>query len=257
MTLLFTWYGLDQNGRLSAFDGNGADYLAAVSENLWTGGAFYHLWYIPILAILYLATPLMAWLLARAGTRWLVWLVMLAPLVASRTYRDFSWDTPVYFLGAYTVGMYVGRRYESSLETLRRYWKELLLTALVTTTALVAAYLLEYDKFGPVSGREALFDVQKLAVAAVVLVLFHANEQRLPRWLDTLATFAFSIYFLHAIVLIVLEEGQMRLALGPTAARWMAATGFVFLIVSIAIAVVVSALMRRALGKRSRMLLGA
>ena len=98
--------------------------------------------------------------------------------------------------------------------------------------------------------------MQKLALAAIVLVSFHANEQRLPRWLHTLATFAFSIYFLHAIVLIMLEEAQIRFALGPTAARWMFATGFVFLIVSIAIAVIVSALMRRALGKRSRMLLG-
>ena len=39
MTLLFTWYGHDENYRLSAFEGNGADYIAAVSENLWTGGA--------------------------------------------------------------------------------------------------------------------------------------------------------------------------------------------------------------------------
>ena len=257
MTLLFTWYGLDRNGRLSAFEGNGADYLAAVSGNLWTGGAFYHLWYIPILAILYLATPVMTWLLAHAGTRWLVWLVMLAPLAASRTFPDFSWATPVYFLGAYTVGMYVGRRYERSLETFHRYWALLVIAALMTTTALVAAYLLDYDTFGPVSGREALFYVQKLAIAAVVLVGFHANEQRLPRWLDTLATFAFSIYFLHAIVLIMLEEELTRLALEPTAARWMAVTGLVFLIVSIAAAVLVSALLRRAFGKRSRMLLGA
>ena len=256
MTLLFTWYGLDANGRLSAFEGSGADYLAAVSENLWTGGAFYHLWYLPILAILYLATPLIAWSLARARRSWLVWLVMLAPFAASRTFPDFSWATPVYFLGAYAVGMYVGMRYESSLETFRRYWKELSTTALVASAALVAAYLFEYDTLGPVSVRETLFYVQKLALAAVVLVSFHAYEQRLPQWLHTLATFAFSIYFLHAIVLIMLEEAQIRFALGPTAARWMFATGFVFLIVSIAIAVVVSALMRRALGKRSRMLLG-
>ena len=257
MTLLFTLYGLDENGRLSAFRGNGTDYLAAVSENLWTGGAFYHLWYIPILAILYLATPLLAWLLARAGTRWLVWLVMLAPLVASRTYPEFSWTTPVYFLGAYAVGMYVGMRYERSLETLRRYWMQLSITALITTAALVAAYLLEYDTFGSLSGRETLFYVQKLSLAAVVIVWFHAHEQRLPRWLDTLATFAFSIYFLHAIVLILLEEWQARLVLGPIAARWMAVTGLVFLVISIAIAVIVSALMRRVLGKRSRMLVGA
>jgi surface polysaccharide O-acyltransferase-like enzyme len=85
MTLLFTRYGLDQTGRLSAFEGSGADYLVAVSGNLWTGGAFYHLWYIPILAILYLATPVMAWLLASASTPWLIWLVILAPLAASRT----------------------------------------------------------------------------------------------------------------------------------------------------------------------------
>ncbi len=257
MTLLLTWYGHDEKYRLSAFEGNGADYLAAVFENLWTGGAFYHLWYIPILAILYLATPLIAWLLARAGTQWLVWLVMLAPLAASRTFPDFTWTTPVYFLGVYVVGMYIGRRYERSLTTFRRYWRRLLLAAVTTTLALVAAYLLEYDQLGPVSTRETLFYVQKLTIAAVVLVWFHANEQRLPQGLNTLATFSFSIYFLHAIVLMMLAEGLTRVALQPAAAPWMIATGFVFLIVSIAIAIMLSALARRALGKRSRMLLGA
>src|SRR5262245_42840360 len=193
MTLLFTWYGHHESYRLSVFEGNGADYLAAVSEHQWTGRAFYHLWYIPILAILYATTPLIAWLLTRTSTRWLVWLAMVAPLAVSRTGLVFTWTTLVYFMGVYSVGMYIGARYESSLETCRRYWKPLLITALITTAALVAAYLLEYDKVGPVSGRETLFYVQKLALAAVVLVWFHANEQRLPRWLNTLATFAFSI----------------------------------------------------------------
>jgi surface polysaccharide O-acyltransferase-like enzyme len=132
----------------------------------------------------------------------------------------------------------------------------LLAASLITTAALVAAYLLEYDMVGPVSAREALFYVQKLAFAAVVLVWFHAHEQHLPTWLNTLATFAFSIYFLHAIVLIMLEEELTRFVAVPMAARWMAVTGFVFLIASIAVAVALSALVRRALGKRSRMLLG-
>ena len=98
--------------------------------------------------------------------------------------------------------------------------------------------------------------MQKLTIAAVVLVWFHANEQRLPQGLNTLATFAFSIYFLHAIVLMMLAEGLTRVALQPAAAPWMIATGFVFSYRCIAIAIMLSALTGRALGKRSRMLLG-
>ena len=99
--------------------------------------------------------------------------------------------------------------------------------------------------------------MQKLALSAVVLGWFHANEERLPRWLLTLGTFAFSIYFLHAAILVTFERSLSRLAPSLNTAPWTFITGFVLLVASITLSLMLSALVRWALGKRSRMLLGA
>lgn len=257
MTFFFTWYGHDDQFRLRVFEGSVQDYLATVFTNLWTGGAFYPLWYIPILVILYAATPLIAWLLDRPRARWLVWIVMLAPLAASREWPEFSWTNPVYFLGPYTIGMYVARQYASWLNAFRAWRKPLVIIAVTTTAALVIACLIDFNKVGSVSIRETLFYLQKLAIAAVVLVWLHAREHHLPQWLNTLATLAFPLYFLHALLLLLLKDGQTRLGLVPDTVLGLIVGGLVCLAAAITMGVAISVLARRLLGKRSRMLLGA
>ena len=257
MTLFLTWFGHDDQYRLRVFGGSAQDYLAAVFTNLWTGGAFYHLWYIPVLVILYAVTPLIAWLLAGPRTRWLVWFPILAPLVASREWPEVSWTNPVYFLGPYTIGMYVVREYAFWLDAFHRHWRPLVIIAVTTTAALVAAYLVDFNKMGAVSIRETLFYIQKLAIAALVLTWLHANEHRLPQWLNTLATFAFPLFFLHALLLLLLLEGQTRLGFVPETVFGMVMGWLVCLVIALALGVAISILARRVFGKRSRMLLGS
>lgn len=258
MTMLFTWYGLNKDYELAGiFQGGMTDYLAAVAANLVSGGAMYQLWYIPILAILYLSTPLLVWVMAGARTSWLIWPIMLAPLVVPRaTWPDFSWTTPAYFLGAYATGMFVGARYETALLVFRQYRNLLLLAVILATPALIAAHLWEVDKFGLLSMRETLWYVQKISFAAVVLVYLQAHEARLPQWIDTLGTYAFSIFFLHAILLVIFEEVQFQLASDALSVWVLLAAGSVAYVFSIAVSVVLSVLAKRAFGKRSRLLLG-
>jgi len=104
--------------------------------------------------------------------------------------------------------------------------------------------------------RETLWYVQKLAIAAVVLVALHAREARLPRWILTLGNYAFSIYFLHAILIVVFEEVEFQLA--DAFSVWaLLAAGAGSYVFAIAVSVVLSAVAKRTLGARSRLLLGA
>jgi surface polysaccharide O-acyltransferase-like enzyme len=266
MTLVFTWYAWDWRGSVASgrvepfsfFEGSAGDYLIKFGENLLSGGAIYHLWYIPILLLLYGATPLLAWVLAHTRTRWLIWPIMIAPLGFSRTFPDFSWGTVIYFVGAYAVGMFVGTQYERAVSTIHRHRNVLLTVAFLTTLALLAAYLLDYDMLGPVSGRETLFYAQKLSVAALVLLYLRSLEGQIPEWLNTLGTYAFSIYFLHVpIQVLVLLQFEPQLLPNVLPVFAILAMGFVSFVVGLIGSLVLSGIARHEMGTRSRMLLGA
>ena len=183
-------------------------------------------------------------------------LIILAPLVVSRTV-EVSWASVVYYLGVYTAGMVVGARYDVALGLLRRYRWVSLIVAGLCTFALLVTYLKDFDAVGFVSIRETLFYVQKLAIAAIVIVLFHANEKRLPKWLSTVAAFAFSIYFLHLFILTLLSHAQAHLGLGSANLARMFVAGLLFLVATIGLSIAVSGLAQRVFGRRSRALIGA
>ena len=258
ITVILTLYAWsDETETFRLFRGDSIEFLTKAAENIIFGNALFHLWYIPTLVVLYAATPLLAWVLKSANTRWLIWPVILAPLVVSRTrFDDPSLGTQIYFLGAYAVGMLMGRNYEDGFTAFRRYRNELIEVVLLTTLALFATYLLEYDKVGPVSLRETLFYVQKLAFALLVLLYLREREGNLPDWLHTLGTYAFSIYFLHAIVIMHFTEIELALSPKVLPALTLLAAGFVSFVMSLYVSIVLSALAMRGLGKRSRMLLG-
>ena len=288
MTMAFTWYGVNADYELAGFfQGGIADYLAKVGENLLSGRAMFQLWYIPILVFLYLSTPLIAWAMAGARTSWLIWPIMLAPLVASRTSSDYSWTTLAYFLGAYAAGMFAGAGYERALLMCRQYQTLLFLTVFLTTAALVASFLLDADASGPISMiatlwpvpmtetpwsvsslmretlqpisiKETLWYVQKLAIAGVVLVWLHANEARVPKWIDTLGTYAFPIYFLHGILLVAFTEVQFHQLAPDASPVWVfLAAGFASLVFAVTVSLGLSSFAKCALGRRSRLLVGA
>ncbi len=257
MTLLFTLYAHAENLQPVAAGGSISDFAAVFLGNLFTGRAFYHLWYIPILIVLYLATPLVAWLCDRPRWHWLVWLIMLVPLVASRTSINVSWSSVGYFLGAYGAGMFIGTRYEVALGLFRRHRGALLAVAGLSTLALLGLHLRGLEWLGFVSIRESLFYVQKLALAALVILWLGAIEDRLPQWLMTTGTYAFPIFLVHAFVLMLLARTQLSVGLGSTGAAGMLVVGASFIVASVWLAVLLSRLLRRVLGKHSRSVIGA
>ncbi|MFT7559995.1 MAG: surface polysaccharide O-acyltransferase-like enzyme [Flavobacteriales bacterium] len=83
---LFTVYGGPEND-VSVFN-----LLTISLKNIYMGTAFFHMWYVPVLILLYLTTPLLAKIVASPKLRWLMVVLFLLPLVFSRVWPGFSFS---------------------------------------------------------------------------------------------------------------------------------------------------------------------
>jgi membrane-bound acyltransferase YfiQ involved in biofilm formation len=159
----------------------------------------FHLWYIPVLLILFALTPAIEFIRRRQA--WLLWLIVAAPLLCSRTWPSTGVMTVVYFLGAYSLGVLIGANYPSWLALLRRHVFLLSNTAAATSLVLILLYLWAYEDSGVVSLKESVFYLQKLALAGLVLLGLQRLQSSLPVWIDVMARYSFAVYFLHGFVL--------------------------------------------------------
>lgn len=256
-TCIVTWRNWGLDGTLTIFDGSLLDFTALVGKNLLTGGAIFSFWYIPVLFVLYLATPLFSTLLTMNKAKWLVVLLILAPLVCSRAWPDITWTNFAYFLGAYMLGMVVGKNYRKTIELTERYRLLLALIAVVSTAVLVGLFYLESPKWGMIIFTESTWYVQKIAIAGLVILLFERTMTSVPKWLDVLGNYAFSIYFLHAYLLFEMYEVMAKIIAPPTNLTTILALALLNVVLVIAISVVMTYAVKLLLGKYSRNIVGS
>lgn len=217
MTLLFTWTHYSFGG-YKLFNEGFASYLQNVGKNLLTGDAIFTFWYIPVLMVLYLITPILVALTKNKITSGLLIALAISPLFFSRVWPEISWTTFMYFTGIYTVGIHVGNRFNLIMETSRKYI--FVISALFTISTVVLWYLYKYEiqKWGILSFQETAFYIQKLSFSCLILLLFKRFAGKLPKWLDALGDYAFPIYFLHAYLIFVLYDwlAERQVALSST-----------------------------------------
>lgn len=229
-----------------------------VLENLVTGRAQMHFWYMPILFGLFAVTPFIYALLKGPGNGIGAYALVLLPMFVSRTiYPDFlSFNTFVYFLGAYTFGMLLGDRLETAMALITRY-RFCLLAILIAST--VTNFLLFFWVYVPgefVSLHQSVIYLQKLVLALLLLHWMCLYESRLPTLLLALGTYAFTIYFVHFYFMYPIGQFFAKTLPGANLAV-LAAGGLLIYIVGIGLSLLTGMFFRRILGKYSRMIVGA
>ena len=240
------------------FDGGLQEFGALVGINLVTGMATLIFWYIPVLLALYAMTPVLDWLSRSRGAVIPVLVIILAPLVCSRVFPDVTWANYVYFLGAYLIGILVGRNYERTIEVSRERGHLLVIVAVVTTAFIAAAQNLEIPVYGVTVLAESAWYLQKIALAGLALVWFERTmAKRVPNWLKFCGDYAFAIYFLHMIPLLVLVEIMARAGIRVDSTAVLLAFMSLSLVLSLAGAVLLTWIFRRVLGRYSRCVIGA
>lgn len=256
VTLRFT----DLPGRFPELAGTPEAYQA-----LWLllkGGATfnYPLWFVPMIALFYLAAPLFM-LFVRHPRLYLVLLVLVPySLLAHRT---DELDTPVialYFLPAYLAGMWASEHRVRLEAVLDRFW--IALTA--AWFASVAAMFLLLDHHGnyyglaPFSQEHGLIDwmfAQKLLLCFTLLAVMRRIDRRVGDRLRALGDASFTIFFVHGYALVAVQVGWGVLMGYPP--QGSAPAALVLTAAVVAGAMAGTTLTQRLLGKRSRYLIGS
>ncbi|MDF2176735.1 acyltransferase [Aliiglaciecola sp. CAU 1673] len=238
--------------------GQGKDiaFLPVLGSNLLLGQASIHLWYIPVLMVLFALTPLLVWLHKRV--RWAFWLFSLSPLVISRSpFPDFiQLQTFVFFAGAYALGMGIGLHYLKVQRYVTRYWLSMLLICLAISVTLFLLYQWEYPTGGLFSVYQTLFYGQKALAALLVLALFCRVEARLPQWLMTLGTYSFAIYFLHVTFIGFVIMASADWYSSHREGAWTLVLGSANLLAGILGSILLAKILQKLLGRHSRKLIG-
>lgn len=196
ITLLCTWVYWDFTRQATP----DAEPLSTYLTGLAGGSASVQLWYIPLLMGLFVLTPGLVWLQQRWP--WLLWLLVLLPLVISRSsFPDLlTWPTLVYFTGAYVLGLLWGAHYQPVIEILRRYQRVLAGVVIATSLWVGWSYYQGHAAGGLWFYRQSLIYVQKLTFAALLLCWLESRALS-ARWAMRLGDYAFAIFFLHVLVL--------------------------------------------------------
>ena len=242
---------------VTLFDGTILEILQVISGNLVTGRAILIFWYIPVLMVLYILTPLLARLVSAPGWTWLKALIIVAPLVTSRVWPEVSWTNYVYFLGAYLIGIIVGNNYRATIELVRENVAMLVVVAIVTSLAVAAVGIFQLPAYGIMNLAESAWYIQKIAIAGLVLLWFDNTMTSVPKWLDLLGNYAFALFFIHMTLVLELVRwlavNDIRIDTPAALVMWL---GISFTL-ALGGSVLITYLGKLLLGRYSRYFLGA
>jgi peptidoglycan/LPS O-acetylase OafA/YrhL len=265
LTLLFSIF-IEQPDNPFVLRTDFSRYLNDCIYNFITGKALFPFWYIPVLVFIYLLTPLVNYIMniKKWGT-FLIVLIIFSPLLFSRleladtTDQDYiSISTILYFTGAYVAGMYFGINPEKHFNWVKKNMLVFIIVVILSSGAILYFQIIDINKFGFWSLNSTLFYIQKMSLAAIVIVLFKNLSEKQPRWLVPLANNAFSIYFLHAFFLWQLYSLLMPITTWHQIAPFnLFISSLCFLILSIGLSLIVTWLLKKIAGKYSRMLIGS
>lgn len=216
------------------------------------------MWFIPVLTIYFLLSPLFMYVLERPI--WFLSLVVLIPLslLAHRpsVQKYHHLELALYFLPGYMSGMLASLYKDKVLAFSQRYFY--LLVAGVLATLLGHFYLSDFDGSyveEVFSGERGLIDwvfIQKFLLFFVLIALMKRMEAIKMRTVDYVATVSFAIFFVHLYVLHIYSH----------VVHWHLFPGTVFNTIVLALMTVAGSVglayvVRRLFGASSRYLIGA
>lgn len=262
LTLIFS---ISSSESATILHGNIDLYFIDVLNNFIYGKGQFTFWYIPVLIFLYIVTPLLDNLinLKRWGTI-LTLVCIIAPLAISRVQLTelragnfLSLSTMVYFTGAYVAGMYFGTNPEKWFSWFKKHMLIFIIIAIITSIAAIYIEINNIDKIGSWSLKATLYYIQKLCLSGVFIVLFKNLGEQQPKWMNSIANKAFTIYFLHAFFLYLFYGLFKELAtLTSFKTLNVMLVAILFLLTSLTLSLFVSWLFKKIFGKYSRMLVG-
>lgn len=161
----------------------------------WFGLHIYPMWFIPTIALFFLAGPIFYQIDKHAEAYWIIPSLIIISLITPRSL--FPTDNFLHFLSIYVLGMFCSRYKEVINQTIVKNN-----VIFVLFMSFVSLFLIEYFAF--ISALKAVGYLQKLALIFFTLSLLVKFQKHTHHaWIATTANASFGIYFVHAYVLAV------------------------------------------------------
>jgi surface polysaccharide O-acyltransferase-like enzyme len=254
---------LFDGAKLHALGLDGRPNVEKAGYLLMYGGAQlnYALWFIPVITLYYLVSPLLLRVFERRnGYVLLLLLIPLSALMHRPTYNHgHNVALALYFLSAYAIGMLCSKYHDRVVDMLDRHVATLVA---VSVLAIVGHFFVSthhgnysaasIDAFDHKDGWIDWLFIQKVVLTfALWAVLRRFSALRL-RVLDTLASASFTIYFLHLYVLFIVASVAHSAGVEIDAVSFCA-----LLALAVALPVALAAMVRKLAPRWSRTLVGS
>lgn len=220
-----------------------------------TGKHLAPLWFVPTIALFYLAAPLFIWVDRRVPR--LYWLVLPLWLLSLYLGRDGPLgpiNKAVYLLPVYLLGMAFSHHRMAAQALVARYWPLLLMVASVG----YAGYVLDWPQ------PPQYLMLMKLPAALLLVHLLLKTHHWFGSRLDYIAHVSFGIFFIHAyfisfIKVLTVWATTGRIYAGEGGSDLPASVLSVLLYAGgvLALSTLIIWAAQKLLGTRSRMLMGA
>jgi len=203
-------------------------------------------WFIPMIILFYLTSPIFHWLDRHPKLYWLLPALILLSYIVPRSFNPaIAW---VHFLSAYVFGMFCSRYKENIMALANK-----LMVPLVA--AFVVLVLYEWLYTYQIQGYPNYWN--KMVASLVLITLLARYNDRIGDIIKPFAAINFSVFFLHAYVLAglkILWLGRPAVSLplpGNPLTHFLFASGVVL------ICVVIILILKRLLGRYSRYVIGS
>lgn len=225
-----------------------------VAETLLYGKAQIQFWYIPFIVIIFLFSPIILKIPERLFPYIFIFSSIL-PLLGTRTDTRISIFQYVYFFPIYLQGVWASKNYSKFLSLIRINKTKLIFIAIFSTLILI--YLSDNSYcFGLININESFYYLQKISVTFLVIIAFKNIEHKNISILNILATYSFSIFFIHFLIgNSYFMDYYFNLI--PNSSFFLLTASISYIIIVIFLTLTVSMGVKKLLGVRSRFFIGA
>jgi peptidoglycan/LPS O-acetylase OafA/YrhL len=217
---------------------------------LLTGSLLSQFWFIPMITIFYLVSPLLIWVDRHPRYYWILPALLVITASVPRPEESNAIQSFLHFASIYVGGMFCSRYREKLLPLIQK--RALLFLSLF---ALLSG--LQYW-FKP--DLETFNSLAKLVLSLLIMCFLWAKESQLPQFFNRsmgfVAELSFGIYFLHEYFIVLLPGVEKRLGLNnvPNQANLLSFLLNYLVVLGASIGTIL--IIKKILGKNSRFLVG-
>jgi len=228
---------------------------------LLTGKHIGPFWFIPMVFIFYLISPILIKIDKPEFYKFVFPLLFIAGLFTYRFgYYSSTIDSFIHYLPVYIFGMF-GSAYRKELTQLKMQWVWVLFISYLTIVILELNQIIEVPKLTSFESAQSMpyfqFNFAKLKVSILCIILIRVfykfNDYEVPS-LKKLADDSFGIFFLHMYIITAIEmiihKYYNRFELGLI-------TFMLYTVIVTVFSILLIDVLKRVIGKNSRMIIGS